>query len=262
MTVWSICAGMTPVFWNAPLSAAAARSIAVTSLSFPNPGVPEYSAIAVRAPPRITMSRLFMSVGCSAVSPRLVALELRRPLLEERRHPLPHVVRRAERAEGVGLELQPLIDRQVEPAERHVEREAHRERAALQDLVHDLARLRQELRLLEDVVHEADPQRLLRAHGLAGEDQLHRPADAHEPRKALGPSIAGNHAELHLRQPEQRVLRRRPESARARELESAPEAEAVDRGDDRLAEPLDRRRTSRRCARRTASTSAPASASR
>ena len=51
MTTWSIHPGCAPVRWRAAREATAPSSMAETSLN-----APTYSAIAVRAPPRITTS--------------------------------------------------------------------------------------------------------------------------------------------------------------------------------------------------------------
>ena len=55
-TTWSTLSGSTAERSSAAREACAQRSMALTSLNFPKPGVPTYSHMGVRAPPTIAMS--------------------------------------------------------------------------------------------------------------------------------------------------------------------------------------------------------------
>ena len=106
-------------------------------------------------------------------------------------------------------------------------------------------RLRQRPRLVHqrgrrhDAVDQADPQRLGGVDHAAAEDEFQRPALAHQPRQALRAGEAGHQAELDLGLAELRGVGREPQRAGHRQLAAAAQGEAVDRGDDGLAQLLD-----------------------
>ena len=85
-----------------------------------------------------------------------------------------------------------------------------------------------------DAIHESDAKRFLRVDHLARQQQLQRAPLADEPRQSLRAAVAWNEPELHLRLAELRGVGRDANVTRHRQLASAAEREAVDRGDGRL----------------------------
>ena len=81
--------------------------------------------------------------------------------------------------------------------------------------------------------------RFRRHHVLAGQQHLERAAAADQPRQPLRAGVAGDDAEIDLRLAEARGVGGDPDRAGHRQLAAAAEREAVDRGNDRLAEVLD-----------------------
>src|SRR5437870_1480515 len=155
--------------------------------------------------------------------------ELRRALLGEGREAFLRVLAREQRSELVrlGLEAAGVVDAEREIAQPL--RERKRERALRRELARRFERAVEHR--VGDRVDEPDPQRLLRADGTAGEDELFRDADAAHASEPLRPAPAGNDAEVDLRLPELGATRRVPNVARERELAAAAERKAVDRGD-------------------------------
>ena len=86
-----------------------------------------------------------------------------------------------------------------------------------------------------DLLDEAPVVRGPGVDRVAGEVEQQRAPEPDEPRQALRAAAAGDEAELDLRLPELRVLRRDADVAAHRELEAAAEAEPVDRRDERRA---------------------------
>src|SRR5262245_13402676 len=132
MTTCSTASGFTRASSSAALMAIAPSSLADKSLNRPNPGVPQYSAIAVRLPPTITIS-------CALMSP---ALPFGLTLLEERLQARFRVFRRAREAEEVGLELLRGRERHRAAAPHRVEDEGPRDRSLRGDLLRELERRR------------------------------------------------------------------------------------------------------------------------
>src|SRR5262249_51677315 len=145
MTTWSTWSGFTQLRCSAAVVAIAPSSSAERSASLPKPGVPTYSAMAVRAPERMTRSFMVLPARRSRVLS--LAGEFRRPLFEEGLHALVAVVRAREQPEEGSLEVEAVPQRHVAAVVDGVQREAHRHRAHGQDLAHELLGLGQQLRL-------------------------------------------------------------------------------------------------------------------
>jgi len=145
------------------------------------------------------------------------------------------IVAGGEDAEAPALEAQALLERQLHPAHHALDRGGHRERSVLEDRLRQLHRLREQLRLRDDAVHEPDALGLVGLDVAAGEDQLERPAGADEARQPLRAAVTGDDAQLRFRQPHHRVVAGEPHVAGERQLAAATESVAVDRGDHRLA---------------------------
>src|SRR6266403_1762005 len=167
------------------------------------------------------------------------SLELRGALLEERLRPLLLVVRPGAEAEEGCFQGQPFGLARLQSLVHRLERELHGERSVGKDLLQDRLRTRHQLRGGNDLVHEADAVRLLRADRCAGKNQLQRAAFADQPREALCSAATRNDAQRNLGLAELRVLRGDPERAGHGRLATAAERKAIDRGDHRLAEILD-----------------------
>jgi NitT/TauT family transport system ATP-binding protein len=84
------------------------------------------------------------------------ALELRRPLLQERLHPLALVLRAEEHRERLRLELIRRSERQVRPAQDDPLALCDRDRPLAGNLPRRVLRLREELRVRHDGVHQPD----------------------------------------------------------------------------------------------------------
>src|SRR5437870_2946547 len=167
------------------------------------------------------------------------SLELRGALLEERLRPLLLVVRPGAEAEEGRFQGQPFGLARLQSLVHRLERELHGERSVGKDLLQDHLRTRHQLRGGNDLVHEADAVRLLRADRCAGKNQLQRAAFTDQPREALCSAAARNDAQRNLGLAELRVLRGDPERASHGRLATAAERKAIDRGDHRLADILD-----------------------
>src|SRR5437762_3425651 len=87
---------------------------------------------------------------------------------------------------------------------------------------------------VDDLVHQAQPLRLLAADGITADDHRERLVDADETRQALRAASTRNEAELDLGLAEPRRLHRDAPVTRHRQLEPAAERGAVNGGDDRL----------------------------
>ena len=92
---------------------------------------------------------------------------------------------------------------------------------------------------VDDLVHQAQPLRLLAADGITADDHRERLVDADETRQALRAASTRNEAELDLGLAEPRRLHRDAPVTRHRQLEPAAERGAVNGGDDRLRAALD-----------------------
>ena len=97
----------------------------------------------------------------------------------------------------------------------------------------DLRRRRHQLITRDDPLDEAPVVRGLRADEVAAEIEQVGAAEPDEPRQPLRAAAAGDEPELDLGLAQLRVVGADPHVAAHRELESAAEAEAVDRGDER-----------------------------
>ena len=85
---------------------------------------------------------------------------------------------------------------------------------------------------VDDRVDEAEFERLFSVEGIAGEDRLHGPLYADQPRHALGAAAARQQSDLDLGQADRRAGCRDPVMARQRDLEAAAEGGTVDGGDN------------------------------
>ena len=86
----------------------------------------------------------------------------------------------------------------------------------------------------DDLVDEADRERLGGVDLAAGEDQVERAAEPDDARQPLRAAVDQRHAPAALQAPEARVLARDPQVAPERQLEPAGHAPAADRRDRRL----------------------------
>src|SRR6266850_1553314 len=126
------------------------------------------------------------------------SLELRGAPLEERLRPLLLVVRPGAEAEEGCFQGQPSGLARLQSLVHRLERELHGERSVGKDLLQDRLRTRHQLRGGNDLVHEADAVRLLRADRCAGKNQLQRAAFTDQAREALCSAAARNDAQRNL----------------------------------------------------------------
>src|SRR6267142_1708609 len=175
-------------------------------------------------------------IGRARPSP---ALELWRPLLEERRRAFLLVFRPRAEAEVRGLQREAFSLAPFEPLVHGLERERDGQRRVREDLVQHLLRARGQLRGGNDFVDEADAVGLRGGDGFPGEDELQGPALADQAWEPLRPAAAGEDPELHFRLAELRGLGRDADRAGHRRLAAAAQREAVHGGDHGLAEVLD-----------------------
>src|SRR2546427_4933701 len=127
------------------------------------------------------------------------SLELRGALLEERLRSLLLVVRPGAEAEEGCFQGQPFGLARLQSLVHRLERELHGERSVGKDLLQDRLRTRHQLRGGNDLVHEADAGRLLRADRCAGENQLQRAAFTDQPRGAPWSAAPRDDAQRNLR---------------------------------------------------------------
>ena len=121
----------------------------------------------------------------------------------------------------------------VDDTEHHPLALPHRQRGVVGDPRGELDGRLQRVLVLDDFVDQAPSLRLVRAHRLTCERQLHGDLQrdlAWEPDQPTG---AREDPPLDLGQPERRPLRCDDEVAHQRDLRSATERESVDRGDHR-----------------------------
>ncbi len=106
------------------------------------------------------------------------------------------------------LDLEALVERRLEPAVHGVDRQRDGDGALRQHLPEHRARRVEQLPRGHHRVHETDAVRFRGVDHVARQNELERPALAHEPRESLRAAVAGTDAELHLREAEARVVRR------------------------------------------------------
>lgn len=116
-----------------------------------------------------------------------------------------------------------------------------RERALRRHLLGEGARGIEQRFQMMHTVREADLHRPLAIHHACAQNHLEGASLANQPRQSLRAAIARDEAELHFREPELRRGARQSHVAGERELAAATEAEAVDRRNHRLIQPLDAR---------------------
>ena len=130
-------------------------------------------------------------------------------------------------------------ERHLETVRDRLHGVAHRHRRVRRPALRQRPRLGPEGGGGHDTVDEADPARLGRVDEASAEEQFQGAALPDQPRQPLRAGEAGNEPELDLGLAEPRRVGRQPDRAGHRQFAAAAEGEAVDRGDDRLAEPLD-----------------------
>src|SRR4029077_14975541 len=133
--------------------------------------------------------------GRSRPSP---ALELWRPLLEERRRAFLLVFRARAEAEIRGLQGEAFSLAPFEPLVHGLEGERDGQGRVREDLVQHLLRARDQLRGGNDLVDETDAVGLLGGDRVPGEDELQGPALADQAREPLRPAASGEDPELHF----------------------------------------------------------------
>src|SRR5712691_65946 len=170
-----------------------------------------------------------------------LSLEIRRPLLQERLHPLFGVVARAEQTEERGLQELSFRGRHVAAAHHRFDRRPHGQRSPAHDLARHLFGGCHQLIGGDDLVDQTDALRLRGADAVPGADQLQCFSFAEQTRHSLRAAVAGDDSQRHLRQSELRLLRSDADVAGQRKLASPAEGESVDGGDDRLGKALDER---------------------
>src|SRR5439155_10780378 len=189
---------------------------------------PRHTSVWVRSPaglrpswrsqPIIVPNTVETSIARRSWIMASLALEPRRPLLEERVQSLVHVLARGQDAEQAAFEPEPCVERKLAAAVHGLEHCGDRQRAVLRDRLRQLVRLVEELLARHHAIHEPDPQRLVGLDAPRRQHELERPPGADQPRQPLRASVAGDDAEAHLRQPQHGVLAREPHVAGQRQL--------------------------------------------
>ena len=90
-----------------------------------------------------------------------------------------------------------------------------------------------------DSADQTDTERLLRGQTLARQNHFRRFGSPDDSRQPLGAAETGNEAEFDFRQAHHGTGGRHPNVAGQGQLKAAPEAGAVDGGENRLLRPLD-----------------------
>src|SRR6202165_3778708 len=164
--------------------------------------------------------------------------------LEEGAHALLLVFGREQEVEALALRREAVRKRPLESLQHGFLRHPDRERRFLGDLAgHALRDLDRHLRGY-DLVHDPELVRAQRGHRRSGQRYLHRGVLAGGTRPPLRSAGARDDAEVDLRLAETGVVPRDDQVAHQRHLAPAAQRVAVDRGDQRLAEPGERRPTS------------------
>src|SRR5512146_1050522 len=159
-------------------------------------------------------------------------------LLEEGGEPLLFILRPHRDGGQPVLVPQPFLQRHSEPGEDRVLCQPDRHGPLRGDRLREGDRLVEEAIRGHDLRNDPELQRLLRREDPRGQDHLERTAHPDQPRKTLGAPAGGEDPQVDFRQADGGVLRRDPDRAGERHLETAPEGIAVDRGDDGLGAPF------------------------
>src|SRR3954447_24965628 len=165
-----------------------------------------------------------------------LAFEVRLAFFAERGHALFPVLGSETPGEERRLDVQPFREAHVETPVRGFDRQFDRRRGVRIDLVQDGFRPWNGVVLGNDFVDQADPVGLLCVDHVGAENQLQRATLADQPGQALRPTVAWDDADPHFRLAELRRFDGQPDRAGHREFAAPAESEAVDGGDDRLAD--------------------------
>ena len=161
-------------------------------------------------------------------------------VLEERRDARGRVLGVEHLDERTGFEVEALGERPSEPVVDRTLREPHRHDRTAAELGGPVPRDVEHFVLRHDPIDDPDRERLVGAHLPPAPDQLLGPGRTDEPGEPLRAPGSGNDAEQDLGLADARVLRRDAEVARHRELETAAQRVAADRGDHRARDRGDR----------------------
>ena len=163
-------------------------------------------------------------------------MEAGRPFGEEGGDAFLHIFGGGGEPEGGGFELETVGEAAIEPDVDGLDRKSQRERGIGEHFEEELPGEREEFRGGDDIVDETDLVGTLGGDGFAGEEQFERDALADEAGKALGAAVAGDDAEFDLGLAEFGVFGGDADGAGHGHFESAAEGEAVEGGEDGLAE--------------------------
>jgi hypothetical protein len=163
-------------------------------------------------------------------------LEVSRAFGEEGGDALLHILGSGGEAEGRCFELETIGEAPIEPDVDGLNRKSQRERGIGEHFEEELPGEREEFRGGDDVVNETDLIGTLGGDGFAGEEKFERDALADESGEALGAAVAGDDAEFDFGLAEFGVFGGDADGAGHGHFESAAEGEAVEGGEDGLAE--------------------------
>jgi hypothetical protein len=154
--------------------------------------------------------------------------------LVEAPQPLGHLRPVEQPVEALGLDPQPLVEGAAEAARRGLLVGVDRRLRQRRDRVRQLACPLAAGPARHDLVDEPDPLRLARVDHAAGDDQLHRDAEADDPRQPLRAAVAEADVPAPAGDAERGVLVGDAEVGPAGPLQPARVGDAVDGGDRRL----------------------------
>src|SRR5436190_2351157 len=157
-------------------------------------------------------------------------LENRFALFDKGGHALDRVFRLESEGREIGLDLEPLGQGQVERAADRIARQAQDRQAETGHLSRKGDAGLDEI-AVDEPVDETDAVRFIGVDRAAGQDQLGGARFADEARQPLRPAIAGDEAELDLREAELGARQREPEGAGERQFEPAAKGISVDQRD-------------------------------
>lgn len=163
-------------------------------------------------------------------------MEVSRAFGEEGGDAFLHILGSGGKPEGRCFELETVGEAAIEPHVNGLNRKSQRERGIGEHFEEELPGEREEFRGGDDIVDETDFVGPLGGDGFAGEEQFERDALADEAGEALGSAVAGDDAEFDLGLAEFGVFGGDADGAGHGHFESAAEGEAVEGGEDGLAE--------------------------
>src|ERR1035437_2878048 len=162
------------------------------------------------------------------------------PILDETAHPCPLVLGGEQPGEVQPLDLEPGVEIYVKSLVDGLLRGAQRDGGAAGIAVHHLPRRLVHLRVRDDLVHEADGERLRRGHEPPGVDDVLGPGGPDQPRQPLGAACPRDDSQQDLRLAGPGAVAGHPEVGAQRELEAAAERISGDGRHDRLGDLRDR----------------------